>query len=157
MYKALSVSLQSGTASPISPDAFDAWSNHSSAASQKKTTFKKPSKCHHSHMSPEKSEGLPNGLGSTLVGRLPTCVGLLISPMSLPTIQRFWAHNPVLQSVKLDNELITKLFENITTLAQLHQITCAERKIKDKPQIHKKCHITQKGHSVQVSTSNTHP
>ena len=31
---------------------------------------------------------------------------------------------------KLDNELITTLFENITTLAQLHQFTRAERKTK---------------------------
>ena len=30
---------------------------------------------------------------------------------------------------KLDNELITTLFENITTLAQLHQFTRAEEKI----------------------------
>ena len=29
---------------------------------------------------------------------------------------------------KLDNELITTLFENITTLAQLHQFTRAEGK-----------------------------
>ena len=29
---------------------------------------------------------------------------------------------------KLDNELITKLFENITTLAQLHQFTRVEGK-----------------------------
>ena len=29
---------------------------------------------------------------------------------------------------KLDNELITTLFENITTLAQLHQFTRAEDK-----------------------------
>ena len=28
---------------------------------------------------------------------------------------------------KLDNELITTLFENITTLAQLHQFTRAEK------------------------------
>ena len=33
--------------------------------------------------------------------RLPTCVKLLISPLSLPTIQRFGAHNPVKQSVTL--------------------------------------------------------
>ena len=35
---------------------------------------------------------------------------------------------------KLDNELITTLFENITTFAQLFQFGCAEGKtIKDKP------------------------
>ena len=38
---------------------------------------------------------------TTLVDRLPACVGLLMSPMSLPTIQRTWAHNPVKQSVTL--------------------------------------------------------
>ena len=45
---------------------------------------------------------------------------------------------------KLDNELITTLFENITTLAQLHQFTRAEGKTtKDRPHIQKKRHITQ--------------
>ena len=45
---------------------------------------------------------------------------------------------------KLDNELITTLFENITTLAQLHQFTRAEGETtKDRPQIQKKRHITQ--------------
>ena len=45
---------------------------------------------------------------------------------------------------KLDNELITTLFENITTLAQLHQFTRAEEKTtKDQPHIQKKRHITQ--------------
>ena len=45
---------------------------------------------------------------------------------------------------KLDNELITTLFENITTLAQLHQFTRAEDKAtKDRPHIQKKRHITQ--------------
>ena len=39
---------------------------------------------------------------------------------------------------KLDNELITTLFENITTLAQLHQFTRAEGKTtKDRPHIQK--------------------
>ena len=45
---------------------------------------------------------------------------------------------------KLDNELITTLFENITTLAQLHQFTRAEGKTtKDRPHNQKKRHITQ--------------
>ena len=46
---------------------------------------------------------------------------------------------------KLDNELITTLFENITTLAQLHQFTRAEGKTtKDRPPHNqKKRHITQ--------------
>ena len=45
---------------------------------------------------------------------------------------------------KLDNELITTLFENITTLAQLHQLTRAEEKTtKDRPHNQKKRHITQ--------------
>ena len=44
---------------------------------------------------------------------------------------------------KLDNELITTLFENITTLAQLHQFTRAEEKKKDPPPVQKKRHITQ--------------
>ena len=45
---------------------------------------------------------------------------------------------------KLDNELITTLLENITTLAQLHQFTRAEGKTKkDRPHVQKKRHITQ--------------
>ena len=45
---------------------------------------------------------------------------------------------------KLDNELITTLFKNITTLAQLHQFTRAEGKTtKDRQHIQKKRHITQ--------------
>ena len=44
---------------------------------------------------------------------------------------------------KLDNELITTLFENITTLAQLHQFTRAEGTTKDRPHNQKKRHITQ--------------
>ena len=45
---------------------------------------------------------------------------------------------------KLDNELITTLFENITTLAQLHQFTRAGRKTtKDRPPNQKKRHTTQ--------------
>ena len=45
---------------------------------------------------------------------------------------------------KLDNELITTLFENITTLAQLHRFTRAEGKTtKDRPHIQKKRHITE--------------
>ena len=77
--------------------------HHSSAVSQRKPNQLRNthSKCRHSRLGPEKSEGLSNSLGSTLVGRLPACVRLLISLMSLPTIQRFWAHNPVKQSVTL--------------------------------------------------------
>ena len=46
---------------------------------------------------------------------------------------------------KLDNELITTLFENITTLAQLHQFTRAEGKTKNnRSNIQKKRDITQK-------------
>ena len=45
---------------------------------------------------------------------------------------------------KLDNELITTLFENITTRAQLHQFTRVEEKsTKDRPHNQKKRHITQ--------------
>ena len=44
---------------------------------------------------------------------------------------------------KLDNELITTLFKNITTLAQLHQFTRAEETTKDRPHNQKKRHITQ--------------
>ena len=60
---------------------------------------------------------------------------------------------------KLDNELITTLFENITTLAQLHQFTRAEGKktTKDRPLIQKKRHITQLVTVSRFSTSNTHP
>ena len=54
---------------------------------------------------------------------------------------------------KLDNELITTLFKNITTLAQLHQFTRAEGK-------NNKISITRPeetshnsiGHSTEVST-----
>ena len=42
---------------------------------------------------------------------------------------------------KLDNELITTLFENITTLVQLHQFKRAEKKYQSPVQ--KKRHITQ--------------
>ena len=45
---------------------------------------------------------------------------------------------------KLDNELITTLFENITTLAQLHQFTpCWRKKQQKVPPVQKKRHITQ--------------
>ena len=44
---------------------------------------------------------------------------------------------------KLDNELITTLFENITTLAQPHQFTPAEGTTEDRSQNQKKRHITQ--------------
>ena len=58
------------------------------------------SKCRHSRLSPEKSEGLPNSLGSTLVDRRPTFAarGLLISPMSLIAHSVSRAHKPVKQS-----------------------------------------------------------
>ena len=65
------------------------------------TSYEIPTRSVSILVSPEKSEGLPNSLGSTLVDRLPACVGLLMSPMSLPTIQSAWAHNPVKQSVTL--------------------------------------------------------
>ena len=46
---------------------------------------------------------------------------------------------------KVDNELTTTLFENITTLAQLHQFTRAEGKNNKKylSPVQKKRHITQ--------------
>ena len=45
---------------------------------------------------------------------------------------------------KLDNELITTLFGNITTLAQLHQFTRAEGKTtKNRPHNQKIRHRTQ--------------
>ena len=44
---------------------------------------------------------------------------------------------------KVDNELITTLFENITTLAQLHQFTRAEGTTEDRSHNQKKRHITQ--------------
>ena len=54
---------------------------------------------------------------------------------------------------KLDNELITTLFEDVTMLAQLHQFTCAEGKTtKDRPHIQKKRHLTQ-----QVTVSRFPP
>ena len=70
---------------------------------------------------------------------------------------------------KLDNELITTLFEKTTTLAQLHQFTRAEEKKATTP-----VHVPKKknkgqatypeetshnsiGYGIQVSTSNTHP
>ena len=56
---------------------------------------------------------------------------------------------------KLDNRLITTLFENIMTLALLHQFKRAEEKSKDKPHIEKKRHILN-GHSIHVSTNRTH-
>ena len=56
--------LRSGTASPSSPGALAAWSNHSSAVSYRKPNQLRNthSKCLHSRLSPEKSEGLPNSL-----------------------------------------------------------------------------------------------
>ena len=59
---------------------------------------------------------------------------------------------------KLDNELITTLFENITTRAQLHQFTRAEEKKINKGQAtypEETLHNSI-GHGIQVSTSNTH-
>ena len=58
---------------------------------------------------------------------------------------------------KLDNELITTLFENITTLAQLHQFTRAEEKINEGQATDpEETSHNSIGHGVQVSTSNTH-
>ena len=60
---------------------------------------------------------------------------------------------------KLDNELITTLFENITPLAQLHQFTRAEEKNNNKrPATYpEETSHNSTGHGTQVSTSNTHP
>ena len=59
---------------------------------------------------------------------------------------------------KLDNELITTLFENITTLAQLHQFTRAEGKTtKDQATYPEETSHNSIGHGIQVSTINTHP
>ena len=52
---------------------------------------------------------------------------------------------------KLDNELITTLFENMTTLAQLQQFMRFEGTTEDKPHNQKKRHITQ-----QVTVSRFH-
>ena len=59
---------------------------------------------------------------------------------------------------KLDNELITTLFEIITTLAQLHHFTPAEGK-NNKGQATYPVETSHNsiGHGNQVSTSNTHP
>ena len=58
---------------------------------------------------------------------------------------------------KLDNELIITLFENITTLAQLHQFTRAEEKInKGQATYPEETSHNSIGHGIQVSTSNTH-
>ena len=54
---------------------------------------------------------------------------------------------------KLDNELITTLFENVTTLARLHQFTRAEGKTtKDRPSVQEETSHKSIGHSTQVST-----
>ena len=54
---------------------------------------------------------------------------------------------------KLDNELITTLFENITTLAQLHQFTRAEGKNNKIPVTRpEETSHNSIGHSTQVST-----
>ena len=59
---------------------------------------------------------------------------------------------------KLDNELITTLFENITTLAQLHQFTRAEGKKNNKVQATQPEETSDNsiGHGIQVSTSDTY-
>ena len=57
---------------------------------------------------------------------------------------------------KLDNELITTLFENITTLAQLHQFTRAEGKDnKGQATYPEETSHNSVGHGIQVSTSDT--
>ena len=54
---------------------------------------------------------------------------------------------------KLDNELITTLFENFTTLAQLHQFTHAERKTTKIPVTRpEETSHNSIGHGTQVST-----
>ena len=54
---------------------------------------------------------------------------------------------------KLDNELATTLFENVTTLPQLHQFTRAEgNTTKDKPP-----HNQKKRHITQVVTVSKFP
>ena len=57
-----------------------------------------------------------------------------------------------------NGKLITTLFENITTLAQLHQFTRAEEK-NNKGQATYPVETSHNsiGHGIQVSTSNTHP
>ena len=60
---------------------------------------------------------------------------------------------------KLDNELITTLIENITTLAQLHQFTRDEEKNNNKRQVTypEETSHNSIGHGIQVTISNTHP
>ena len=58
---------------------------------------------------------------------------------------------------KLDNELITTLFENITTLAQLHHFTRAEKINKGQATYPEETLHNSIGYGIQVSTSNTHP
>ena len=59
---------------------------------------------------------------------------------------------------KLDNELVTALFENITTLAQLHQFTRVEAKNNKGPATYpEETSHNSIGHGIQVATCNTHP
>ena len=57
---------------------------------------------------------------------------------------------------KLDNELITTLFENITTLAQLHQFTCRRKINKGQATYPQETSHNSTGHGIQVSTNSTH-
>ena len=73
-------------------------------------------------------------------------INLLNDPTESKLMQHALRNTPMTENgtEKLDNELITILFENITTLAQLQQFTRVERKTtKDRPHIQKKRHITQ--------------
>ena len=54
---------------------------------------------------------------------------------------------------KLDSELVATLFENITTLAQLHQFTRAEGKNNKRPATYpEETSHNSIGHDTQVST-----
>ena len=90
-WSALSVSLRSCIASPNSTVARAASSSHSSASSyQLRNTHLK---CLHSRLSPEKSEGFSNNLGSVQLAdcRCHRCHS-----------SNAWAHNPVnINSYKL--------------------------------------------------------
>ena len=62
------------------------------------------------------------------------------------------------ETEKLDNELITTLFEIFTTLAQLHQFTRVEEKNNKGPATYpEETSHNSIGHGIQVSTCNTHP
>ena len=74
------------------------------------------------------------------------CISLTTTPTESNLMQRALRNTLMTENgtEKLDNELITTLSENITTLAQLHQFTRAEGKTtKDRPHNQKKRHITQ--------------